>query len=209
MQYWRLFSRSCGTCHGQIIPCDFRFFVKPYKRTTNDLLRALPDAYKQYWQELFDYVAAKGAKLESRKDHMFRWVYKNRFVLYLTTTPPYVEVPYRMNNGGGDIAQDFTLFLDLARQQPDADKLIKYIQDNICICNGCPGRVEGQRFGNERCGMWCDIDGKRRLLSMCHIAISRVKHGPRREPYTTEDVMMLKRMIDLRFLQLDSETEGN
>lgn len=208
MQYWRLLSSSSGTGQGNIILCDFRYLIKPYKRTIDDLMRPLPDDYKQLWRELFEYAAAKGAKLESRKDHMFRWEYKKRFVLVLMNTPPYVEVPYRMNNGGGNIAENFTIFLDLAKRQPDADNLVTYIQDNLCLCDGCPGRVEGQRFGKERCGLWFDINGKRRLASMCHSAISRVKHGPRREPYTARDVTMLKRMIDLRFLQLDGEKDG-
>ena len=206
MQYRRLLNKSFD--YGSTIPCDFRSLVKPYKRTTDDLLRSLPDAYKQYWQELFKYATAKGAKLESRKDHMFRWIYKKRFVLNLTNYPPCIEIPYCMNNGGGNIARDFALFLDFARQPPDADRLIKYIQANICLCTGCPGRAEGRKLNHERCGRWFDVEGKRRLASMCHIAISRVHHGSRREPYNAEDITMLKRMIDLRFLQLDSEIEG-
>lgn len=56
-----------------------------------------------------------------------------------------------------------------------------------------------------KCADWMDIDGKRRLASVCHRVIGRAKHGPRREPYTAGDITMLKRMIDLRFLQLDAE----
>ncbi|GHU38331.1 hypothetical protein FACS1894105_12100 [Clostridia bacterium] len=186
---------------GSTIPCDFRLLIKPYKRTTDDLLRPLSDIYKPYWRELFEYAQDKGAKLESRKDHMFRWVYDKRFVLILTNRPPCVEIPYRLNNGGGNIAQSLGLYLDLARNQPDANKLIKYIQDNLCVCNAC----NGQKSAGQRCQNWVDIDGKRRLAAICHTAIGRTKHGSHLEPYTAGDVEMLKRMIDLRIMQLDAE----
>jgi hypothetical protein len=198
--YWELLAKSCSFNSGMHL-CDFRLLVKPYKRTTDDLLRSLPDTYKLYWRELYEYAVRKGAKLESRKDHMFRFVYKKRFVLTLTNTPPNVEIPYNLGGGWNDkVPADLTLFLDIARNQPDADKLIDYIQDNFCVCNMCNGIKSVAR----RCTNWVDIDGKRRLTAICHLVIGRVKHGPRREPYTAWDVTMLKRMMDLRFLQIDN-----
>ncbi len=77
----------------------------------------------------------------------------------------------------------------------------KYIQDNFCPCNAC----NGGKKAHERCQMWFDIGGKRRLAAICHFGISRIKHGSRREPYTEYDKDMLKRMLDLRFAQIDNE----
>ena len=51
------------------------------------------------------------------------------------------------------------------------------------------------------CGMWFDIDGKHRLVSVCHTLNIRSKHEPHREPYTDYDAEMLMYMFDLRFLQ--------
>ena len=113
-----------------------------------------------------------------------------------------VEVVYRLSNGG-HIHDELERLLKIVERQEDKDEIIKYIQGGICVCNAC----NGIKKANQRCGKWIDINGERRLASMCHPAISKYRRG-KDISYTDYDIEMMKRMIDIRVVQIDEYLEG-
>lgn len=190
---------------GSVCFCDFRAFAKTYKRTIDDLLRPLSDRNKAYFKQLHEHVISKGAKPESSQAYgLFRYSVAKNTVLNLSNHPALVEIPYLNHCKAGDAVYELERFLSIAEQQPDSEELISYIQKNICVCTGCPDRKEGRKKNDERCGRWVYIRGARRLAAMCHTSISRHHHGSRRGNYTDADLPMLKRMVDIRVLQIDS-----
>ena len=208
LKYWYLLRQHAEKrkvyYSNYVFLCDFRIFVKPYKRTIDDLLRGLSDMYQGYFHELHKYALLKGAKLESHIYYgRFRYVYKNSYVLILDNNPPLISVPFRLNKME-DILSEFTLFLEEAEKQPDNDELVAYIQKNICVCTSCQGRGEGRKSQTERCGRWVEIRGARRLIAMCCKSISKRHCGKRLRFYTDKDITMLKRIIDIRFSQIDT-----
>ena len=56
---------------------------------------------------------------------------------------------------------------------------------------------------NERCGRWVQIRGRRLFANRCHTAISKHHHGEHLRDYDDDDMVMLKRMIDIRIAQID------
>ena len=112
-------------------------------------------------------------------------------------------VIYRLDNGK-HVHDQFERFFSVAEQQPDADELVRYIQGGIEVCTGC----HGLHKASERCGKWLGIHGARRLASMCHPAISKYRRGTRNLAYLDEDIQMLKRMIDVRLVQVDDFFAG-
>ena len=153
--------------------------------------------------ELHDYAIAKGMKAEMKDPYTFRYVYKKLYSLTLHNLPVRISVPYRLDNGK-HVPSQFERFIDAAESQPDNDALILYIQKNIGICDGCRYRAEGRKKPNERCGMWVNIRGSKRLSAMCNAAISKYHRGKPYLVYTDEDIKMLKRMIDIRIIQIDN-----
>lgn len=203
LKYWCLLNQAAAkrkvNFSNYVFLCDFRILAKKYKRTVDDLLRPLPVSYRPYFSELHEYALAHGAKLESHIYYgRFRYTYKKLYVLVLENSPALVEVPYRLHNAI-HIDDEFSRFLNETDCQPDRLELIDYIRANVCICNGCAAH----KRGNQRCGRWIDIHGKRRFAAMCHTAVSKNHHGTRLRGYTDRDVMLLKRMMDMRFLQID------
>lgn len=183
--------------------CDFRVFAKAYRRTLEDLLRPLPDAYKAHFRTLHDYALAKGAKLESHKYYgRFRYVYGGLYLLVLENNPPQAAIPYRLDNAR-HIPGELERFVKEAEIKQDADALIAYIQRNICICNRCALLTGGQKPLEKSCGKWVEIHGARRFAAQCGSSISRAHHGPRQRGYTDADFPMLKRMMDLRIAQIE------
>ena len=187
---------------GYLNRCDFRLFAKRVNITLDDLLRPLLDTERVYFLKLHEYAIAKGMKVEMKDPYTFRYLYKKLYSLELGNNPAYVSIPYRLDNGK-HIIGEFDKFLEAAERQPDADALVKYIQDNINICDGCRGRAEGMKKANERCGIWVDIRGKRRLARMCNADIRKYHRSKPYIAYTEEDFPMLKRMIDVRIEQID------
>jgi hypothetical protein len=182
---------------------DFRVLAPKYKRTFDDLLRALPDQLKRYAAELDEYARSKGAKLESPMYCCyFRYKYKKENLLILQKnnwrhTPLDIAVPYGLSAK----TDSFATFMQAAESQPDSEGTIDYIQKEICKCDACGGRKKA----SERCSsMWKDIRGERRLLSLCHRDISKWKAPKSNLNYNDYDVKMLKRMIDIRLEQIDN-----
>ena len=173
------------------------------KPTFDDLLRTKPDAEKFLYANLHEYAVAKGAKLETNSPYRrYRYSYKGEYVLVLD---PYVAVQYNNQySRKRDSRESFAEFISIAEKQPDSDALIKYIQNEICLCNACKSRKAGPKNNAERCGHLLDIRGVKRLAAACHPEISKCHfpEGPR--VYTERDVNMLKRMMDIRFMQIDN-----
>ena len=181
---------------------DFRLFAKRITLSIDDLLRPLSDTERRKFIELHEYAIAKGMKAEMKDPYTFRYTYKKIYSLILQNLPARISVPYRLDNGK-HVSSQFERFIDVAESQPDNDALILYIQNNIGICDGCRYRAEGRKKPNERCGTWINIRGTKRLSSMCGAAISKYHRGKPYLVYTDEDIQMLKRMIDIRLIQLD------
>lgn len=210
LKYWSVFREAFAKKKKfgpQLCFLDFRLLAHRYKCTTDDLLRPLPDKYKRYFKELYEYALSKGAKQETAPNsNSIRYSYKKLYVLVLKNNSPMIEVPYRLSNGG-HITDEFERFLEQAELQTDSDSLVMYIQRNIAVCNGCRYRGEGIKPMSERCGRWFQIRDKKRYANMCHTAISKHHHGNRFHVYDEHDVVMLKRMIDIRIAQIDNYLE--
>jgi hypothetical protein len=184
---------------------DFRVFVPKYKRTFDDLLRVLPDALKGYALEIHEYALSKGAKLEPHKYYSrFIYKYKKQSILGLSKnsgrhTPLDIAVPWGYGGAGSG---SFETFMQMVDNQPDKEELTSYILKEICACDAC-----GNKKASERCSnLWKEINGKRRLLALCHRDISKWKAPKSNLIYTDYDIEMLKRMVDIRFEQIVCHT---
>jgi len=188
---------------GGYLDCrDFRLFAKKIVLSPNDLLRPYSDTERRYFIELHEYVIAKGMKVETKDLYTFRYVYKKLYSLALHNLPARISVLYRLDNSKY-IPGQFKRFIDAAESQPDNDALIRYILNNIGICDGCRYRAGGRKKLNERCGMRVYIRGVKRLSAMCNPGISKYHRGKSYLVYNDEDILMLKRMIDIRIMQID------
>jgi len=176
--------------------CDFRVLAPKYQRSFDDLLRTLPDSLKAYALEMNEHARTKQAKLEPHKYYChFRYKYKKEDLMLLRRnswrrTPLDIAIPY------GDLER----FLAIAEAQPDKDALVSYIQRELCACDACNGKKKAA----DRCSkQWVDIDGVWRLPALCHRDISKWKASKRNLEYSDYDIQMLKRMMDIRVIQID------
>lgn len=188
---------------GYVDRCDFRLFAKRIQLTLNDLLRPLSDRDRDYALEMHNYAVSKGMKMEMQNPYTFRYTYKKINSVELHNNPFRVMVIYRLDNAK-HVHDQFERFFSVAEMQPDAVALVQYIQGGIEVCTGC----HGLHKASERCGKWLNIHGARRLASMCHPAISKYRRGTRNLAYLDEDILMLKRMIDVRIAQVDEFFAG-
>ena len=180
---------------------DFRVLAPKYKRTPDDVFRTMSDEYKGYFKELHDYVLSKGAKLEPHKYFLrLRYIYKNDFVLifepHLSQMHHIIEVLYFRKNDGDT---SFDRFLDEVKKQLDKEELIKYIQDDVCLCSSCNDSCGGTKIAPT------DICGKKRRLAGCHRSITKWHKKPLdKQIYTNYDIQMLKRIIDIQISLIDN-----
>ena len=181
---------------------DFRLFAKRISLSFDDILRPLSFMEQAYATKLHNYAISKGMKMEIKSPYSSRYIYKKLYSLEIHNLPFKVEVVYRLSNGG-HIHDELERLLKIVERQEDKDEIIKYIQGGICVCNAC----NGIKKANQRCGKWIDINGERRLASMCHPAISKYRRG-KDISYTDYDIEMMKRMIDIRVVQIDEYLEG-
>jgi hypothetical protein len=175
---------------------------KNVKFTINDLLDTKTQDEILTFKELHDYAINKKLKLETHNQYRrYRYSYKKEYVLVLD---PYIAVQYNNQYSRKRNSWDsFELFLKIIEKQPDKDKLIKFIQKDICICHSCSNRKIGPKKDDECCGHWLDIYGVRRKAASCHPEISRCHLEKEFQKYSNLDIKMLKRMIDIRILQID------
>jgi len=211
-KYFKLFSdgayRKPINSLSYILFNDFRVLAPAYKRTLDDLLRVIPDKLKPYAIEMQAYALAKGAVLENHKTYaQYRYKYKNRYVLVmqggnppLSNAPLDIAVPYR---GAGD--GYFGGFAKWVEIQPDRDEIAAFIQKEICACyKGCGGSgSEDNPMGCDKAGT--DIFGVKRHVSQCVRSVSRLAARGECTEYDEYDIKMLKRLIDIRMIQIENE----
>lgn len=183
---------------GYVARLDFRLFAPKIKLTLDDLLRPLSDSERAYCLEMHHYAVSKGLKVQMKDPYVFRYIYKKLYSLVLSNDPLGVSVCIRLDNGK-HVYDQVDRFLDVVSEQPDCDELTDYIKGGIRACDACGG----SKKPNERCGMWVEIQGARRLVSMCQPSISKYRRGKHNMAYTEEDIQTLKRMLDIRLLQVD------
>ena len=174
---------------------DFRVFTKPYKRTFDDLLRTLSDKNKVYFTEMHEYAIKKRAKLDSAKYcDTYSYLYKNNSVLSLDQRAC-ILVPYSLKGNAGNALESL---LSEIKKHADKDEIIAYIQKEIVLCVSC---------ANTSCnGRRVEVEGKSRLICVCDSI------GKMRKPtqnYTDDDILLLKRILDIRFAQIDNKERRN
>ena len=176
---------------------------KKQKLGINDLLKSKTAEDKIVFKELHDYAIIKKLKLETNnKYRRYRYSYKKEYVLVLD---PYISVQYnnqysRKRNSW----ESFELFLNIAAKQFDKKDLIKYIQEEICLCHACSNRKVGPKNKEEQCGHWLEIFGKKRYVAACHPEIGKAHLQKELQKYSDYDIKMLKRMMDIRIIQIDN-----
>jgi hypothetical protein len=177
--------------------------MKKQKLTIDDLLNTKTQQDKVCFKELHDYAISINTKLETHNQYRrFRYIYKKEYVLVLD---PYIAVQYNNQySRKRDSWVSFELFMNEVNKQPDKDELIKYIQKEICICHACSNRKAGPKSDDECCGHWLDINGVRRKAASCHPEISKCHLPKELQVYTDFDIKMLKRMMDIRILQINN-----
>ena len=173
------------------------------KLTIDDLLCTKTGKDKVHFKELHDYAIGIGTKLETNNPYRrFRYKYKNDYVLVLD---PYIAVQYNNQySRKRDSWVSFDFFVAVIEKQPDKDELIKYLQKEICICTACSNRKVGPKKDDECCGHWLDIYGVRRRVASCHPEISKCHILKESQIYTDYDIQMLKRMMDIRIIQINN-----
>jgi len=208
-KYFKLFSdgsyRKPINSLSYILYNDFRVFAPKYNRTLDDLLRVIPDRIKPYAAEMDAYALAKGAVIEQHKTYaQYRYKYKNRYILVMQNTYNDtildIAVPYR---GAGD--GYFGGFGKWVEIQPDKDEIAAFIQKEICTCyRGCGGSgSEDNPMGCDKAGT--DIFGVNRHITQCVRSVSRLVPMENCAEYNDYDIKMLKRLIDIRMIQLENE----
>jgi len=193
MKYWALLPECPHHC-------DFRPLAPNYKRakTRDDLLRPLPDQLKMYFNELYDYALARGAKrMPYNPSKPYCFVHKKKHVLLFDNIGRFVTVPYMNQYTAGDAAQELRRFVEIAEQQPDGNELIAYIQQEITLCAHC---------GNKNChGRVVDVAGVKRHAACCRTEIGKAHRPENARGYTAYDIATLKRMMDVRLMQIEEE----
>jgi len=184
---------------------DFRVLAHRYKRTIDDLLRVLPDRLGKYAIEIHEYALKKGAKPELPKYYtVARYKYKNEFLLSLgydtgQNIPLIIGIPFGLSG----FRRGYGGFMEVIETQPDKEELIAYVIKEICKCNAC----WGSKKVSNRCGIWTDIHGARRMICG-DCGITKSKAPKSNLEYSDYDIKMLKRMIDLRIIQIDGLEKG-
>lgn len=187
LKYWRIMEqlgpKGSAERWGYIQICDFRLFSKTRKNTLDDLLRTISDRNRLYFKELHDYVINKGAKREPNINGG-SYKYKNERVLVFDQNISCILIPYF-----GQLER----FINEAKKQPDKEKLISYIQNELVLCRNC---------GSKNCsGRSVEVEGVKRMICVCHEEIGKL-HKPDFE-YNDDDITMLKRLIDIKFSLID------
>jgi len=172
------------------------------KFSINDLFDKKTQDEIHIFKELHNYAIKNNLKLETHNQYRrYRYSYKKEYVLVLD---PYIAVQYNNQYSKKRNSWDsFDLFLKIIEKQPDKNKLIKFIQKEICLCHSCKYRKIGPKKEEECCGHWLDIYGVRRKAAACHPEISKCHLDKEFQTYSNMDIKMLKRMIDIRILQID------
>lgn len=200
MKYWTIL-------HEKVNPafCDFRALKQQYKPsqsyTREDLLRPLGDQNRKCAGELYDYALSIGAKrmphnqyrpycLAHQKQHIL--VFRNEYGLT-------ASVPYKNQYTSADTLHELQRFMMIAEQQPDLKELIAYIRNNIMLCGHCT---------TTNCGILiADLAGVQCQIAECRPEICKNHEPSMFYQYTEYDVAMMKRLMDVRLLQIQSSEQ--
>ena len=176
----------------------FSVICKKVKLTIDDILHPLPDAEREYCFEMHNHALSKGLKVQIKDPYCIRYIYKRLYSLEISNNPFRITVSYRLDNGKR-VEDQFDRFFDVMNAQPDKDELIEYLKGGIRVCDACGGKKKP----NERCGKWVELNESRRLISMCLSSVSKYRRGLRITDYNEDDIRILKRMLDIRIIQID------
>ncbi len=183
---------------------DFRLFGDKVNLCLDDILYPLSDTDRKYAVEMHEYAVSKGLNIERKDPYTFRYLYKKLYSLEIHNNPFKIVIPYRLDNGKY-VHDQFDRYSAAVETEPDCDELFCYIQGGACVCDACGGKKNIQ----QRCGRWTDINGKRRLLAVCHPAISKYRRGINNPNYTDYDIDILKRLLAVRLVQIDNYLTDN
>jgi len=174
-----------------IMTCDFRHFnknKKTTKKTIEEVLRYVPEKQFPYLMELHKHAIEKGAKFEPTVNN-YRYKYENEWIY-----DGGVRIPLSANNAKRK--DGLQLFMSAVNNQPDKDKLIRYIQNNITLCTP---ECRWCNNKSKRSSKIVDVFGNKKLLCVNHYTLAiEGKLDSENENINNEEVALLKRMIDLR-----------
>ena len=200
----QLFKERKKNLGGYLGRLDFRLFADKIRLTTDDLFFPLSDRDAAFCREMHEYALSKGLKLEMKDPYVFRYIYKKLYALELKNNPFGIFVVYRLDNGK-HIPDQLDRLIAVAEEQSDGEVLMEYIKKGICICTGCGGTKKPE----VRCGLWTVIGGARLRASVyCHAAIGKMRRGKSDPDFHPEDVEMMKRLLDVRLIQIDRYLNG-
>jgi hypothetical protein len=169
----------------------------------DDLTASLSDRERGYFADLHGYAVANGLKIKVENAAYFRYIYKKEYVLALRTGPTRIIVPFGLKG----VSDKLGSFLGAAERQADADEAVSYIIDNIYVCDGCAANTASRERDLRRgivkkCGdYWVDIRGVKRHVCSAN-CINKYKF-PDDSVFCDYDAVMLKRMVDIRMMQIN------
>lgn len=203
---WSLKPKAAAHNWGIVQMCDFRCFNKADKKAktqdVDDLLYTLSDKNRKCFKELHEYVTEKGAKKESGR---YRYKYKGEHIISFDWKPS-IFISYKIKSGNS-----FESFVWELNKQPDKVDLLDYIQKETTICNHC---------GLSTCKDYvefliCTPRNRKRHHHFAVVDTNKIKIGGMEinrgclhhldditQPFTDEEIKMMKRLIDIRFSQI-------
>jgi len=189
---------------GTIGACDFRYFSKAKRQTVDDLLLGLSDKDRACFKELHDYVVALGAK---KQTDLFRYNYKKEHVI-LFDKNPCILVSYKTQS-----KNSLKDFIAIVKKQSDSSQICTYITNKTEVCVPCGHPL--CKTSNEIFLCFPNGDGSRvrqdiktfevdgvTMRASCRYDVN--KGNKNNDFYTDEDVSMIKRLVDIRFAQINN-----
>ena len=201
---WSLAPKAAGMNWGIVLNCDFRCFGNVKTQSIDDLLYTLSDQDRICFKELHDYVIAKGAKKESGR---YRYKYKSEHIICFDWKPS-IFISYKLKTGNS-----FESYISELSKQPDNVELLDYIQNETSICNHC---------GLSTCKTYvefliCAPRNRKRHRHFAVVDTNKIKIGDMElnrgclyhlddvtQSFKDDEIKMMKRLIDIRFSQIDN-----
>ncbi|MBP3919693.1 MAG: hypothetical protein J6I50_11060 [Clostridia bacterium] len=201
MRMVELFKTRKKNLGGYLARLDFRLFAPKIKLTLEDLLRPIPDDAQEICLDLHKFAVSQGFKVEKKDPCTFRYIHKKLYSMEISNMPFSASVIYRLDNGTGaysHVQEQLASFLNIVEEQADSAALLEFILNGISVCTACGG----QKSVRQRCGMWVELCGKKRLVSICHLSIGKDRRK-QNAPFTAEDADMIKRLLVVRHEQIN------
>ena len=184
-------------CNSYVLSCDFRIFTKGYRHTIQNILDVLPERDRVYARVMHEYAIEKNLTvLPCQYYHRVSYRYKGNYAMEFNVFLRF-DMCIQLKHAAHPESTEFDRFLELVRNQPNAEELMEYCVHNLNYCNCCFHSKTKQ----QRCGKWRDIYGHRRLV--CGASISKQKGPEINCRYTDKDIPFLKQLLDLRLQVID------